>query len=62
MPNPTTNPTALEEASFNGHESIVQQLLQHGAGERGDALYATSGGGHERMLWLLQSQGDDLNW
>ena len=54
---------ALQAASVNGHEAIVQLLLNHGAdinaqgGEYGNALQAARSEGHEKIVQLLLENG-----
>ena len=57
---------ALQAASFQGHENIVQLLIEKGAdihaqgGEYGNALQAASSGGHENIVQLLIEKGADI--
>lgn len=58
---------ALSVASYNGHEKVVELLLQKGAkvnaegGFQRNALSAASFEGHERMVRMLLEQGADVN-
>jgi len=58
---------ALQAASNNGHEKVVQQLLAVGAdvnaqgGQYSNALYAASTHGHEKVVQLLLAAGADVN-
>lgn len=51
--------TALHWAAGNGHEAVVQLLLEHEAdvhtGNGWTALYRASGNGHEAVVQLLQT-------
>ena len=55
--------TILNAASFGGHNSIVQMLLEKGAdvnaqgGRYGNALQAASKGGHDQMVQVLLEKG-----
>ncbi|PNP46437.1 hypothetical protein THARTR1_10759 [Trichoderma harzianum] len=57
--------TALQAASYNGHEKIVNTLLHHGAeinqtgGLYGCALLAAAAAGHEDICRLLIERGAD---
>lgn len=59
--------TALQFASFHGHQAIVQVLLEMGeevndSGERvGSALQAASSQGHETIVRFLLDKGADVN-
>ncbi|KUM62205.1 hypothetical protein ACN42_g4924 [Penicillium freii] len=59
--------TALQAASYEGHEKVVQTLLAQGAdvnatgGHFGTALQAASRGGHEKVVQILLAQGADVN-
>ncbi|OGE48611.1 hypothetical protein PENARI_c027G02139 [Penicillium arizonense] len=58
---------ALQAASINGHEKVVQILLDQGAdvnvqaGDYGSALQAASSGGHEKVVQMLLDRGADIN-
>ncbi|KAH7411657.1 hypothetical protein DE146DRAFT_732098 [Phaeosphaeria sp. MPI-PUGE-AT-0046c] len=58
---------ALQEAAFQGHQRIVQQLLVRGAEINalcvpwGSALQAACAGGHEQTIKLLVNTGADVN-
>ncbi|KAL2859852.1 ankyrin repeat domain-containing protein [Aspergillus lucknowensis] len=58
---------ALQAASREGHENLVQMLLDRGAnintqgGEYGNALQAASREGHEKVVQILLDQGADIN-
>ncbi|KIW21484.1 hypothetical protein PV08_02064 [Exophiala spinifera] len=58
---------ALQAASVNGHEKVVELLLRKGAdvnahgGMYGNALFAASVNGHEKVVELLLDRGADLN-
>ena len=52
--------TALQAASYQGHERIVRLLLQSGA-RYGNALQAASCQGHEGIVRLLLQSGADIN-
>ncbi|KAJ5312860.1 hypothetical protein N7508_003690 [Penicillium antarcticum] len=58
---------ALQAASFEGHESVVQTLLEYGAnpnvqgGYSGNALQAASYNGYERIVQMLLEKGADPN-
>jgi ankyrin repeat protein len=57
----------LQAASYQGHERVVQLLLEKGAdvnvqgGYNGSALQAASYRGHEKILQLLLERGADVN-
>jgi ankyrin repeat protein len=58
--------TALQLASDNGHERIVQLRLERGAdvnadGRRGTALWIASTHGHERIVPLLLTNDANVN-
>jgi ankyrin repeat protein len=59
--------SALQGASFQGHEKIVQVLLDRGAnfnspgGMYGTALQSASLGGHENIVQILLDGGADVN-
>ncbi|KAB5513458.1 nucleoside phosphorylase domain-containing protein [Coniochaeta sp. 2T2.1] len=59
--------TALLAASEEGHEEIVEMLLEKGAdvntqgGDYGTALQAASAGGHEEIVVMLLEKGADVN-
>jgi ankyrin repeat domain-containing protein 50 len=59
--------TALQAASSQGHESIVQKLLDNGAevnaqgGDYGTALQAASYKGHESIVQKLLDNGAEVN-
>jgi ankyrin repeat protein len=54
-------------ASAEGHEKVVQMLLDAGAdvnaqgGHYGNALQAASWGGHEEVVQMLLAAGADVN-
>lgn len=58
---------ALQAASFEGHETIVQLLLDQGidvnaqGGVYGNALQAASESGYEKVIQLLLDKGADVN-
>ncbi|KAL5045868.1 hypothetical protein BDW71DRAFT_72141 [Aspergillus fruticulosus] len=58
---------ALQAASYQGHDKLVQILLDQGAdvnaqgGFYGNAFQAASAGGHEKMVQILLNQGADAN-
>jgi ankyrin repeat protein len=58
---------ALQAASSEGHEKVVQILLDQGAdvnaqgGRYGNALQAASSGGHEKVVRMLLDRGADIN-
>ncbi|CAI7594286.1 unnamed protein product [Penicillium pancosmium] len=58
---------AIVWGSLNGHDKIVQLLLEHGAdvnaqgGDYGNALYAACDGGHEKIVQLLLDHGANVN-
>lgn len=57
----------LQTASYQGHDSTVRLLLDHGidpiakGGEFGSALRAASLGGHETVIRTLINRGADVN-
>jgi Ankyrin repeats (3 copies)/Ankyrin repeat len=59
--------TALQAASYAGHDIIVQQLLEKGAdinaqgGKYGNALQAASYGGHDQIVQRLLEKDADVN-
>jgi hypothetical protein len=59
--------SALQAASHNGHEKVVQVLLAAGAdvnsqgGPNGSALRAASRNGHEKVVQMLLDAGADVN-
>ena len=59
--------SALQTASYMGHEKIVEMLIEHGAnvnaqvGEYGNALHAASARGHEKIVNMLIDGGADIN-
>jgi ankyrin repeat protein len=59
--------TALQGASYEGRQQIVQVLLNHGAGVNaqggfyGGALQAASHQGHEQIVRLLLDHGAEIN-
>jgi hypothetical protein len=61
--------TPLSWAAERGHEAVVKLLLETGKGADvnaqggyyGNALYAASWGGHEKVVELLLSKGADVN-
>ena len=59
--------TLLMGAAFNGHERVVELLLQHGAEinlQRSDgwtALVIAASNGHERLVELLMQHGAEVN-
>ena len=59
--------TALQAASYKGHEAIAKLLVEKGAdinaqgGEYGNALQAASHKGHEAIAKLLIKKGADVN-
>lgn len=58
---------ALQAASFQGYEEVVQILLNKGAdvnahgGFYGNSLYAASSRGHEKVVQMLLDKGADVN-
>ena len=60
--------TALQAASYEGHEKVAQILLDHGAdvnfqgGCFGSALQAASHKGHEKVVQILLDHGADVNF
>ncbi|KAF4250945.1 hypothetical protein CNMCM8980_009584 [Aspergillus fumigatiaffinis] len=55
---------ALLEASAEGHEKIIQLLLENGAdvnAQGGSALLAASKEGHDKIIQLLLDHGADVN-
>ncbi|KAL4941531.1 hypothetical protein BDV06DRAFT_179665 [Aspergillus oleicola] len=58
---------ALQAASFEGHENVVQILLAQGAevnaqgGRYSNALQAASSGGHEEVVQILLARGAEVN-
>ena len=57
---------ALQEASYHGHEGVLQLLLAKGAdvnaqGQYGTALQEASYHGHEGVVQLLLAKGADVN-
>ncbi|KAH9225077.1 hypothetical protein K456DRAFT_1812498, partial [Colletotrichum gloeosporioides 23] len=54
---------ALQAASEEGHDNIVQMLLDKGAdvnahgGDYGNALQAASSGGHNNLVQILLDKG-----
>jgi ankyrin repeat protein len=57
--------SALLNAAYQGHELIVQLLLENGANVNttdGDsALARASQNGHQQIIWLLLEKGADIN-
>ncbi|KAJ9650362.1 hypothetical protein H2198_010331 [Neophaeococcomyces mojaviensis] len=59
--------SVLQTASYNGHEKVVQILLDQGAdvnaqgGIYGSALHAASCNGHKEVVQVLLDQGADVN-
>jgi len=59
--------TALQAASYGGHDRVVQRLLENGAdvnaqgGHYGTALQAASYGGDDRVVQRLLENGADVN-
>ena len=55
--------TALQAASWGGHEQVIKMLLDKGAnvnaqsGHYGNALYAASYRGYEQVVKMLLSAG-----
>jgi ankyrin repeat protein len=62
-----TRTYAIIWASLNGHEKVVQLLLDHRAhvnaqgGYYGNALYAACSKGHKRIVQVLLDHGADVN-
>ncbi|KAJ7266774.1 ankyrin repeat domain-containing protein [Mycena rebaudengoi] len=62
-----THRNALQATSFNGHEAVVQLLIDQGAnmnalgGFPGNALQAASVEGHEVVVQLFLDRGTDVN-
>jgi ankyrin repeat protein len=58
---------ALQVASFQGYEMVVELLLDKGAnvnaqgGGYGNALYAASVEGHEKIVELLLDKGANVS-
>ena len=51
----------LRRAACNGHLSVVEALLDAGAGRLGDALYAGAKRGHTAIVALLLDRGADVH-
>ncbi|KAJ6496842.1 ankyrin repeat-containing domain protein [Mycena vulgaris] len=64
---PETKDQALYAASYNGHNQLVQLLIDEGAdvnaegGHYGNALQAATLNGHKQIVQLLIDEGADVN-